>query len=95
MRAADFTLWAAQISRGCEADDGSFVGTATLEDLDPVAAAAQRGGQHLKKTSDGIILVPQPSEDPKDPLVWTSTTSHLSQHSTWPTNKRMERLICV
>ncbi|KAL9111907.1 MAG: hypothetical protein Q9227_003757 [Pyrenula ochraceoflavens] len=25
---------------------------------------------HLKKTKDGIVLVPQPSDDPRDPLNW-------------------------
>ncbi|CAK4029306.1 MFS general substrate transporter [Lecanosticta acicola] len=45
-------------------------GTATLEDLDPLAAAARIGGEGLKKAKDGTILVPQPSGDPKDPLNW-------------------------
>ncbi|KAI5358871.1 putative major facilitator superfamily, MFS transporter superfamily [Septoria linicola] len=46
-------------------------GTATLEDLDPVASLA-RGNDtsRLKKSKKGVILVPQPSDDPKDPLNW-------------------------
>ncbi|KAK4615484.1 hypothetical protein CLAFUW4_10172 [Fulvia fulva] len=43
-------------------------GTATLEDLDPLASAAR--GHNVKKAKDGTILVPQPSDDPKDPLNW-------------------------
>ncbi|KAF2168980.1 hypothetical protein M409DRAFT_20991 [Zasmidium cellare ATCC 36951] len=43
-------------------------GTATLEDLDPLAAAPN--GEHVKKAKDGTILVPQPSDDPRDPLNW-------------------------
>ncbi|KAK4499993.1 hypothetical protein PRZ48_008179 [Zasmidium cellare] len=43
-------------------------GTATLEDLDPLAAAPH--GEHVKKAEDGTILVPQPSDDPRDPLNW-------------------------
>ena len=41
-------------------------GTATLEDLDEVASAAREhhGDTEVKKSKDGIILVPQPSEDP-------------------------------
>ncbi|KAM0701501.1 hypothetical protein Q7P35_011863 [Cladosporium inversicolor] len=45
-------------------------GTATLEDLDPLAALQQEhaDGKELKRSSDGTILVPQPSDDPNDPL---------------------------
>ena len=40
-------------------------GTATLEDLDPVAALQQQAdGKELKKSREGTILVPQPSDDP-------------------------------
>ncbi|TKA47820.1 hypothetical protein B0A55_13576 [Friedmanniomyces simplex] len=44
-------------------------GTATLEDLDGLHAGAPRHG-HVKHSKDGIILVPQPSDDPRDPLNW-------------------------
>nr|POE51538.1 protein hol1 [Quercus suber] len=44
-------------------------GTATLEDLNPLAATKSRRG-NVKHTKNGIILVPQPSDDPKDPLNW-------------------------
>lgn len=44
-----------------------MAGTATLEELDPLAAAPH--GEHVKKAKDGTILVPQPSDDPRDPLV--------------------------
>jgi len=52
------------------ADPVLRIGTATLEDLDPVASLA-RGNDtsRLKRTKKGVILVPQPSDDPKDPLV--------------------------
>ena len=41
-------------------------GTATLSDLDQLAGAPRHG--NVKTTSDGTILVPQPSDDPNDPL---------------------------
>ncbi|PIA90915.1 Protein HOL1 [Cercospora beticola] len=46
-------------------------GTATLEDLNPAASLA-RGNDtsKLKRSKNGVILVPQPSDDPKDPLNW-------------------------
>jgi hypothetical protein len=44
-------------------------GTATLEDLDPVAALqGQADSKELKKSSNGTILVPQPSDDPNGML---------------------------
>ncbi|KAM0721631.1 hypothetical protein Q7P37_002556 [Cladosporium fusiforme] len=46
-------------------------GTATLDELDEVAAAARHehhSRRELKKSSNGTILVPQPSDDPNDPL---------------------------
>lgn len=47
------------------------LGTATLEDFDQIASAARgRDTGKLKKSKNGIILVPQPSDDPQDPLVW-------------------------
>ena len=40
-------------------------GTATLDDLDPLAALQERAdGRELNRSSDGTILVPQPSDDP-------------------------------
>lgn len=41
-------------------------GTATLDDLDPLAALQQEqaDGKELKRSSNGTILVPQPSDDP-------------------------------
>jgi hypothetical protein len=41
-------------------------GTATLEDLDPLAALQQEhaDGKELKRSSNGTILVPQPTDDP-------------------------------
>ena len=44
-------------------------GTATLEDFDQLAGAPR--GEHVKRSKDGTILVPQPSDDPNDPLVRT------------------------
>lgn len=44
-------------------------GTATLEDLHPLAAAAAHQA-NVKHSKSGIILVPQPSDDPADPLNW-------------------------
>ena len=40
-------------------------GTATLDDLDPIAALQERAdGRELKRSGNGTILVPQPSDDP-------------------------------
>nr|POE63550.1 protein hol1 [Quercus suber] len=47
----------------------SQVSTATLEDLNPLAATRSHQG-HVKHNKNGIILVPQPSDDPNDPLNW-------------------------
>ncbi|KAK0265813.1 hypothetical protein B0A54_12923 [Friedmanniomyces endolithicus] len=44
-------------------------GTATLEDLtEPHTGTPHHG--NVKHGKDGIILVPQPSDDPRDPLNW-------------------------
>ena len=43
-------------------------GTATLDDLDELATGAAReqaGRAEVKRSKDGIILVPQPSDDPE------------------------------
>ncbi|KXT13110.1 hypothetical protein AC579_2157 [Pseudocercospora musae] len=46
-------------------------GTATLEDFDPAASLARgKDTSTLKKSKSGLILVPQPSDDPRDPLNW-------------------------
>ena len=42
-------------------------GTARLEDIN--AAERHVNVSNLKHTADGIILVPQPSNSPNDPLV--------------------------
>jgi hypothetical protein len=40
-------------------------GTATLNDLDPIAALQEQAdGRELKRSRNGTILVPQPSNDP-------------------------------
>jgi hypothetical protein len=40
-------------------------GTATLNDLDPIAALQEQAdGRELKRSRNGTILVPQPSDDP-------------------------------
>jgi hypothetical protein len=40
-------------------------GTATLNDLDPIAALQEQAdGRDLKRSKNGTILVPQPSDDP-------------------------------
>lgn len=33
-------------------------------------------GEGLKTTAEHIVLIPQPSDDPQDPLNWTSTKKH-------------------
>jgi len=55
---------------------GDVPGTAMLEDL----YKSQFDGtdtSHLKKARDGTILVPQPSDDPRDPLNWSMTKKML------------------
>ena len=47
----------------------TITGTATLEHFDEIAAGAPRNG-NFKHSKDGTILVPQPSDDPNDPLNW-------------------------
>ncbi|KDQ52945.1 hypothetical protein JAAARDRAFT_61535 [Jaapia argillacea MUCL 33604] len=44
-------------------------GTCLLDDLH-AAHHAEPSSTHLKRTKDGIILVPQPSDSPNDPLNW-------------------------
>ena len=46
--------------------DQDVPGTVLLVDL----AGSQSGGKHASDRSD-IVLVPQPSADPEDPLNWT------------------------
>lgn len=48
-----------------------------------VAQAAARGDDeagnqpgHLKTDKDGVVLIPQPSEDPNDPLNWSWIKKH-------------------
>ncbi|KAK5173389.1 uncharacterized protein LTR77_002070 [Saxophila tyrrhenica] len=43
-------------------------GTATLDDLDPLSSAPRHN--NVKHSKDGTVLVPQPSDDPNDPLNW-------------------------
>ncbi|EMC91141.1 hypothetical protein BAUCODRAFT_80101 [Baudoinia panamericana UAMH 10762] len=45
-------------------------GTATLDDLNPLAHLHNTHDTHLKRSKDGTILVPQPSDSPDDPLNW-------------------------
>ncbi|KAK5110842.1 hypothetical protein LTR62_005553 [Meristemomyces frigidus] len=45
-------------------------GTATLDDLDELTAHSSRHAANAKRSKDGTILVPQPSDDPHDPLNW-------------------------
>lgn len=44
-------------------------GTARLEDFDHGHVTIHKETANLKRTKDGIILIPQPSDDPNDPLV--------------------------
>lgn len=46
------------------------IGTARLEDLDSQGnITVAQDHANLKRTREGIILIPQPSDDPNDPLV--------------------------
>lgn len=58
-------------------------GTATLEDLNEVASAAREhhGHTELKKSKDGIIFVPQPSEDNN------GMAGNMVQLHCWPDSK--------
>lgn len=44
-------------------------GTVSLSDTEPTATNA--GATQLKTSKDGTVLIPQPSNDPKDPLTWS------------------------
>ncbi|KAI7215749.1 hypothetical protein KC352_g16663, partial [Hortaea werneckii] len=44
-------------------------GTSTLKDLTDTPAGLPQDAV-LKRSKDGTILVPQPSDDPRDPLNW-------------------------
>ncbi|GAA6002434.1 hypothetical protein JCM10207_001117 [Rhodosporidiobolus poonsookiae] len=48
---------------------GHVPGTSLLDDL-KADATTQEGAAHLKRDKKGIVLVPQPSDDPRDPLNW-------------------------
>jgi hypothetical protein len=57
-------------------------GTATLADLNPVAALqGQAHSKELKKSGNGTILVPQPSDDPNGMLRDTYTVKQTTIHS--------------
>lgn len=48
-------------------------GTCLLDDLHAVTAvsdADQAAAANLKRDKNGVVLVPQPSDDPRDPLNW-------------------------
>ncbi|KAH8432688.1 uncharacterized protein LDX57_010315 [Aspergillus melleus] len=40
--------------------------------MDVRAASSSDGSEHSKKNDNGIVLVPQPSDDPEDPLNWST-----------------------
>ncbi|GAA6027286.1 hypothetical protein JCM8097_002559 [Rhodosporidiobolus ruineniae] len=48
---------------------GPVPGTSLLDDL-KASPAEQNGAAGLKRDKKGIVLVPQPSDDPRDPLNW-------------------------
>ncbi|GAA6002193.1 uncharacterized protein JCM10292_000801 [Rhodotorula paludigena] len=47
-------------------------GTSLLDDLKAKQAVSTEGAAHLKRDKNGIVLVPQPSDDPNDPLNWST-----------------------
>lgn len=51
--------------------DRLLAGTARFEDRPNAQINSSNSDipTHLKRTADGIILIPQPSDDPNDPLV--------------------------
>lgn len=54
-------------------DRDAIPGTFTLLDLDHVIAS-----RHLDRGNSDIVLVPQPSNDPDDPLNWSPRRKLLS-----------------
>ncbi|GAA5842485.1 hypothetical protein JCM11251_007328 [Rhodosporidiobolus azoricus] len=48
---------------------GGVPGTSLLDDF-KADATTQQGAAHLKRDKNGIVLVPQPSDDRRDPLNW-------------------------
>jgi len=56
-------------------------GVYTVKQLDPSSESASEEGekssaQRPKTTKDGIVLIPQPSDDPRDPLNWSWLKKH-------------------
>ena len=49
----------------------NFKGTSLLEDIHSHSQYVHAAGTNLKRTKDGIVLVPQPSDLPNDPLNWS------------------------
>ncbi|THC93852.1 hypothetical protein EYZ11_006665 [Aspergillus tanneri] len=54
-------------------DQNAIPGTFTLVDLEHVIAS-----RHLDRGDSDIVLVPQPSDDPDDPLNWSPRRKLLS-----------------
>ncbi|BGP31943.1 hypothetical protein JCM10296v2_003722 [Rhodotorula toruloides] len=52
-------------------------GTSLLDDL-KASPATQEQSTHLKRDKNGIVLVPQPSDDPRDPLNWPTWKRELA-----------------
>lgn len=42
--------------------------------MDVRAASSSNSSEHSKKNDNGIVLIPQPSDDPEDPLVSVLST---------------------
>lgn len=47
-----------------------FAGTSLLEELHTHGLNIRADADHLKRTKDGTVLIPQPSDSPNDPLNW-------------------------
>jgi hypothetical protein len=58
-----------------ELDHGEYIVKQELVGGDDEAGVKQ--ASHLKTNKDGVVLIPQPSSDPSDPLNWSWTKKHL------------------
>lgn len=52
------------------------VGAGASNEKQPAVADHESSKSDMKATDDGIILIPQPSSDPRDPLVSVACLHH-------------------
>lgn len=64
--------------RAAEPRDRNALGLHEYAESEGYVIDAEEGGAGIKLAKDGRTrLIPQPSDDPKDPLNWSSWTKHI------------------